>query len=141
MNEKERQIIEHLRKDARISLAKISQDIGMPISTIHDKVRRFENIGLIKGSSISVDFSKLGFNYLAKIAIKVSKSSRAELISFIQNDSSVNSIHEVNGTFDFMIETAHKDVKEYLNFVEKLTESFSLEAIQEFQVIGEIKRD
>lgn len=141
MNEKERQIISHLRKDARTSLASISYNIEMPISTIYDKINRLNKSDVIRRFTALIDFSKLGFHYQAKLALRVEHLKKEELLLFLREHESVNSLYEINGGFDFFVETIHKDIKEYLDFVNKLKEKFELLAMQEFQIIDEIERE
>lgn len=141
MEEKERQIISHLRKDARTSLAAISQEIEMPISTVYDKINRMQQNNIIKKHTIIVDFPKLGYHYHAKIALKIQKKQKEELVNFLKNHLSVNSIYEINNGFDLFVETFHKNVKEYLEFMDSLQEGFEIIEIKEYQVINEIENE
>ncbi|MFA6461012.1 MAG: winged helix-turn-helix transcriptional regulator [Candidatus Woesearchaeota archaeon] len=141
MDEKERQIISELRKDSRTSLSAISQSVGMPISTIYDKINRMQRENLIHKYALLIDFPKLGYHHHAHLALKVDKAQRKGLSSFLENHASINSLHEIDGGFDFMFETVHKDVKEYSLFLEELKEKFSVLELKEYQVINIIDRE
>lgn len=141
MDKKERQIISELRKDARASLSNISQSVDVPISTIYDKINRMQRDNIICKYALLVDFPKLGYHHHAHLALKVEKVRRNELLSFLQNHPSINSLHEINGGFDFMFETIHKDVKEYSLFMEELKENFSIIEVKEYQVINVLDRE
>ncbi len=141
MKEKERHIISHLRRDARTSLAAISDNVQMPISTIYDKINRLQKEEVIKGYTTIVDFPKLGFHYHAKLAIKVNGSQKKEITLFLQKHPAVNSLHEINGGFDFLLETVHKDIKEYLFFIQGLKDNFEIMEMNEYQVIDELARE
>ena len=140
MKEKEMHILSHLRKDARTSLAAISYSIQMPISTIYDKINRWNKGKIIKRFTTLVDFPRLGFHYHAKLALRVPKEKKKELSTFLQQHSSLNSLHEINNGFDFFLETVHKDVKEYVEFVEELKQ-YDVFDLQEYQVINELARE
>lgn len=141
MNEKERQIISELRKDGRTSLSSISQNVHMPISTVYDKINRFHREEVIKKYAVLVNFSKLDFHHQAQLVIKVAKPNRNNFLSYLQNNSAINSIHEINGGFDFLVETVHHDVKEYLAFVEELKERFEILELHSYQIVKEVERE
>lgn len=141
MNEKERKIISELRKDARASLSEISQVVGMPISTIYDKIARMQRENLIHKYALLIDFPKLGYHHHAHLALKVDKVHRNSILSFLKSHPSINSLHEIDGGFDFMFETVHRDVKEYSLFLEDLKEKFSILELKEYQVINVIDRE
>jgi DNA-binding Lrp family transcriptional regulator len=138
--EKERAIIAHLRKDARSSLASISSEVQMPLSTVYDKLNRLQN-KVIKRFTTLIDFSELGYHHNCKLVVKVPPNQREELFNFLSNCDQVNSLYEVNGGFDYMVETIHKDIKQYTHFVERLGECFDLVEFHEYQVIAEHARE
>ncbi|MBT6773869.1 Lrp/AsnC family transcriptional regulator [Candidatus Woesearchaeota archaeon] len=141
MKEKERLIISHLRKNSRKSLGSISESIDMPISTIYDKINRFNKERIIQKFTALIDFKKLGYHHHTKLALQVSRLQKQSLQEFLTNHQAINSIHEINGGFDFMVETIHKDIKEYLNFIDELDEAFDITEKQEYQIINEIKKE
>ena len=129
MKEKERLIISHLRKNSRNSLGSISESIDMPISTIYDKINRFNKDQVIQKFTALIDFKKLGYHHHTKLALQVSRLQKQSLQEFLSNHQAVNSVHEINGGFDFMVETIHKDIKRYLNFLDEL-EEFTAEQLE-----------
>ena len=141
MNQKEQEIISHLRKDARISLASVSHELGMPISTIYDKINRLNNNNTIKKFTALVNFKKLGYHHHAKVALKVQKYQKDDLLIYLRNHYAINSLHEINHCFDFLIEVVHRDVKEFISFVEDLKDIFDILDLKEFQIINEVKRE
>ena len=141
MKEKERLIISHLRQNSRKSLGSISESIEMPISTIYDKINRFNKDKVIKRFTALIDFKKLGYHHHSKIALQVPRFQKQSLQDFLINHPAINSLHEINGGFDFLVETIHKDVKEYLGFIETLNESFDILNKQEFLIVNEIERE
>ncbi len=141
MKEKERRIISHLRKDARTSLAAISSDTEIPISTIYDKINRLKGNDVIKSFTTLVDFEKLGYHHQSKVAFKLTPNQKNDFLNFVKEQKCINSIYEINGGFDFMIEMVHRNVKEHADFMDSLDEAFDLLELQEFQLINEIARE
>ena len=57
MEKDDLKVLMHLRRDARIKLADIARQVDLPITTVHDKVRRLGSV--ITKHSTLVDFSFL----------------------------------------------------------------------------------
>ena len=59
----DKQILEYLVKDARKPFTEIAKDLLVSPGTIHVRVKKMEQMGIIKSTSISVDYEKLGFGF------------------------------------------------------------------------------
>ena len=59
-NQKELLIMSHLRENSRKNLTKISKETKIAVSTIFDKIKKYEG-GIIKKHTCILDFTKLGF--------------------------------------------------------------------------------
>lgn len=141
MDEKERLIISHLRKDARLSLGLVSHTLNVPLSTVYDKINRLQREGVIRKQALLLDFAKLGYHHHIHLVLKVSKEQKLAVQQFLQNHSAVNSLHEINGGYDFLVEVISKDIKEYTDFRNNLKESFDLKEIHEYQIIEELEKE
>ncbi len=141
MDEKERSIISHLRKDARLSLGAVSHTLNVPLSTVYDKINRLQKDGVIRKQALLLDFAKLGYHHRMQIVLKVSREQKQALQQFLQNNPAVNSLHEINGGFDFLAEVISKDIKEYTDFRDGLKESFDLKELHEYQIIEELEKE
>jgi DNA-binding Lrp family transcriptional regulator len=141
MQQKEWEILSELRKNAKTSLASISEKIKMPVSTVYDKINKMQKSNLITKNVALVNYSKLGYNHHHNFLIKVNHSEKKDLSIFLKESKCVNSLFETNGNFDFIVEIIHKNIKDYLNFADKLKESFNIMDMQELQVIDELKKE
>ncbi len=141
VNEKELAIISHLRKDSRTSLAVISEGVEMPSSTIYDRISRLQKDDVIKAYTVILDFKKLGLNHHTRIALKVNKPHREELLKYLKKQNIVNSISQINSGFDFMVETVSRDIKEHLEFIESLKSNFKIIDLHQYLVVDEIEKE
>ena len=66
----DRQIIDLLARDGRMSYTDLGKATGLSTSAVHQRVRRLEERGVIKGYRAVVDFEALGKPLTALIAIK-----------------------------------------------------------------------
>ncbi len=132
------EIISHLRSDARQNITKIARATNIPISTICDKIKRFETTIIRKHTSL-LDYQKLGLER-KQILIKVSKEDRDNLLNFLMKSSNVNTIYKVDNRFDFIIEIVFEKLSDYYQFLEEL-DRFSIISKEEYYIIDDVKRE
>ena len=133
-------LLTHFRKNARKSLTNISRETRIPVSTIFDKLKKYEG-ALIKKHTSLLDFGKLGFSIRTNILIKSDKDSKINLQEFLLKNCNVNSVYKIDSGFDFLIEGIFKHIKELHDFLEKLEENFKIEAKQVYYIVDELKRE
>lgn len=138
--EKEKQIIGALRKNARTSLKELAQQINLPTSTIHDKVRRFQGTIIQRHSSL-LNFRELGYQTHLFLALKTKRDQRNALEDFLKNSPFINTLYQVNDQFDFLVEAIFKDPKEAQDFLDLLKENFLIENKYVHNVINNLRRE
>lgn len=138
--EKDVQIISYMRQNSRQSLKKVSAKIHIPISTIYDKLKTYEN-GLIKRHTCLLDFGRLGFSTRANILVKIKKEEREEFKGFLEKNQNINSVYKINNGFDFLFEAVFRNMMELESFVEGIDERFAIKAKQVYYIIDEVKRE
>ena len=75
MKRSEMMIISNLRNNARQSLTRMGRKTSIPISTIYEKIRCYEE-GIIKKYTVIVDFGKLGFATRVSMLLKTTKEKQ-----------------------------------------------------------------
>jgi len=140
MKETDKQILKHLRRNARDSITNISRRTGIPTSTVFLKIRDHEN-SIIKKHTSLIDYSKLGYNYWQKTVLKLAECYNEEFEQYLLEHQNVNSAYQINSGYDYLIETVHKNIKEYTDFIRKLETKFKIEEKKEFQIINDLKRE
>src|SRR3989338_597959 len=128
ISKKDAEIISHLRNNARKKITHISKELKIPVTTIYDKVRVHEK-KFVKKHVTLLDFSKLGLNAKASVAIKVERNSKEELQKFLMGHPNVNSLSKINFGSDFLAEVVFKDVGDVQNFVENIEENYNIHEI------------
>jgi len=139
LTKKELLILTHLRADSRKSLAMISRETDIPISTIFDKVNKLGKSMISKYSPL-LDFQKLGFGLRVNFVLKANDKKKQELKDFLLINKNVNSMLRLNNDFDFFIEAVFRDMKGLEEFSESL-EKFKIKKKKEFFIIEDLKRE
>lgn len=69
MDGKDRVILSILQEDARATYAHIAAQVGLSASSVHDRVRKLERRGIIRGYRASVDAGAVGLDVTALISV------------------------------------------------------------------------
>jgi len=135
--QKDLEILKELRVNSRHSLAHISRQTNLSVSTVFDKVSKLENF-LIHKYSVIVDFSKLGFGIRAYYALKA--KDKEELKNFLLNNQFVNVIQKTNNGTDFFVEAVFKDMRQRHYFVEALND-LGMEKLKEHFISEDLAKE
>ncbi len=134
--EKELIVLYHLRKDSRKSYSKISSETKIPISTIHDIVKRLKSKGILYRNTSLINFDKMGFN--VRIFLFLKSDNKYNLLDFLSNHKNLNSIKKISHGFDFLVEMVFRSLCDYINFKESIFD-FNITKIREHHLIENIK--
>ncbi|RMF01511.1 MAG: Lrp/AsnC family transcriptional regulator [Chloroflexi bacterium] len=91
MDEIDRQILILLQQDARLSNAAIAEQVGLTTSTVHDRVKKMERKGIIRGYVAVVDPELLNKPITAFIRLSVGATSE----SYLESKKSVDQVCQV----------------------------------------------
>ena len=90
IDEIDRQILQLLQEDARLSNAAIAERVGLTTSTVHDRVKKLERKRIIKGYVALVDADLLNKPITAFIRLSVSSTTG----NYLDSKKSVETVCE-----------------------------------------------
>ena len=106
LDDKDIAILKELRKDARRSTKAIAKDLAIPRATVHERIKRMLDKGVIKGFTAVPDYSKLGEPVTAFVLVSFlpnSLVSQRELAQKIAEIDGVQEVHVVSGEHDILL--------------------------------------
>ncbi|MFH0884310.1 MAG: Lrp/AsnC family transcriptional regulator [Candidatus Micrarchaeota archaeon] len=71
LDEKDFALIEELRKDSKLSEQKLARKTSIPMTTVHNRLRKLRGLGVITGYTVRLDHAKLGRPLTAYVLLKV----------------------------------------------------------------------
>ncbi len=74
----DRAIVEALGTDGRLSYTDLAERVGLSVSAVHQRVRRLEQRGVIRGYAAQVDYDALGLPLTAFVAIRPFDASQPD---------------------------------------------------------------
>lgn len=74
-------IVQQLMHDAAVSYAEIGKKLYVSAGTVHVRIKKMQEAGVISGVSYQVDLKKLGYDVIAFIGIYLEKSSLYDAVA------------------------------------------------------------
>ena len=139
MDENEKKLVRALRENARTSLLALAKQLGMPPSTVHEKVQRYHGNIILKHTTL-LDFAKLGYTRVC-LAIKTTPNGRPRVQAFLAGHNGVNNLHKINSGYDYMAEIIGKDLKEIEDSITALREIPGVIEIQRYTIVEDLMRE
>jgi Lrp/AsnC family transcriptional regulator, regulator for asnA, asnC and gidA len=110
-------IIDILGKDSSTTFVDIAKQIGVSDATIHIRVRRLREAGIIGNFTISVDNNRLGYDHLAFMGINVEPGFAEDVTNDLSTLHEILEIHEMHNRFDLLLKIRAKDLNELRDIV------------------------
>jgi len=105
-------ILALLSQDAKMPYTEVAKRVFVSGGTVHVRMRKMEEMGIVKGTTLSLDYSMLGYDITAFLGIYLEKSSLYdEVIEKIRNIPEVVKIHYTTGNYNIFIKIHAKDTK------------------------------
>lgn len=109
-----------LHADARISNSALAEAVGIAPSTCHGRLRRLQDLGVIRGFFTDIDPSAVGLPLQAMISVSLQSNARGRIRDFIQQIRSrpqVMNVYFLAGGDDFILHVAARDTEDLRAFV------------------------
>ncbi|BAV09868.1 transcriptional regulator, AsnC family [Filimonas lacunae] len=111
------QIIQEMMEDAEISYADLGKKLFVSGGTIHVRIKKLQELGVVKGTKLSVDLKLLGYDVIAFIGIYLEKSSLYDTVAKeLKKIPEIVRVNYTTGNYSMFIEVVCKDIQQ-LRFV------------------------
>ncbi len=111
------QIIQHMMEDAEISYADLGKKLFVSGGTIHVRIKKLQEMGVVDGTRLHVNTRRLGYNVIAFVGIFLEKSSLYDSVfKDLMELPEVVRINYTTGNYAMFIEIACRDIDQ-LRFV------------------------
>lgn len=137
----DRKLLIELLRDARTSLRRLSEEINVSPATLHNRLTRLVQEGVIKGFTALLDYSKLGYTLTAVIMAKVDGKHLVEFEREIASSDNVIAVYDVVGEYDVVIIAKFKSVEDLDGFLKQLLKNPKVERTYTSIVLNVVKED
>ena len=103
-------ILNILTLDAKKAYTDVSRKVHVSGGTVHVRMNKMEQAGIVNGSTLILDFAKLGYGLTAFLGIYLSKSSLYdEVFINLKEIKEIVSLHYTTGNYSMFIKLLCKD--------------------------------
>ncbi|MGB0974539.1 MAG: Lrp/AsnC family transcriptional regulator [Flavobacteriaceae bacterium] len=112
LDEIDHQILDMLIQNTRVPFTDIAKKLLISAGTVHVRVKKMEEAGIITGSSLSVDYEKLGYSFIAYVGVFLQKTSMTKFVlERINQIPYVTVAHITTGKFNIFCKIRAKDTQ------------------------------
>lgn len=105
------QIIQQLMLDASISYAELGKKFFVSAGTIHVRIKKLQDAGIINGMKFSVNLRQLGYDVIAFIGIYLEKSSLYDSVAKeLKKIPEIVRMNYTTGNYSIFAEIVCKDI-------------------------------
>jgi Lrp/AsnC family leucine-responsive transcriptional regulator len=117
------EIIAALQDDARATYADVGQRVGLAPSSVHDRVRKLERAGAIRGYRAVVDHEALGLFVTALIAVTpLDPTQPDDLPDRVHDFPEVEDCFSVAGEANYVLKVRTKTTRDLEDLIRRLRE-------------------
>ena len=110
LDELDRKILSILMQDAKMPYTDIAKKLFVSGGTIHVRMKKMEQMGVIKSATLMVDYSKLGYDVVAFLGVFLEKSSLYENVAAaMESIPEIVSAHYITGNYSIFIKIVCRD--------------------------------
>lgn len=132
------QILDMLIDNSRVPFTDIAKKHNVSAGTIHVRVKKMEDAGIITGSSLTVDYKKLGYTFIAYVGIYLNKTSQTKFVlERLKTIPNVTVAHITTGKFNIFCKiraksTTHaKDIIYQIDDIEGVLRTETMISLEE----------
>lgn len=104
MEEIDRRIVTLLATDGRMSFTDLAKETGLSVSAVHQRVRRLEKRGVIRGYAALVDYDEIGLPLTAFVSIKpIDPSAPDDAPERLSHLTAIEACHSVAGDESYIL--------------------------------------
>jgi Lrp/AsnC family transcriptional regulator, regulator for asnA, asnC and gidA len=121
LDEIDHQILDMLIDNTRIPYTDIAKKLLISAGTVHVRVKKMEDAELIQGSSLTLDYEKLGYSFIAYVGIFLEKTHQTKFVlERLEEIPFVTVAHITTGKFNIFCKIRARDTTHAKNIIFKI---------------------
>ncbi len=113
LDSRDSKILNELRKNSRSTVREIAKRTGTRPSTVHQRIARLKEDGIIEKFTIKTSNAKLGENFIVFMSISTSRDIEEQ---FFQSPH-IKEVFGITGEYDLLLKLKFRDIEEFNNFI------------------------
>jgi Lrp/AsnC family transcriptional regulator, leucine-responsive regulatory protein len=123
LDQRDKAILAALQRNGRATLADVGQAVGMAPSSVHERIRKLEQAGVIKGYRAEVDTEALGLFVTALVSVSpLDPKQPDDLPERVIEFPEVEDCHSVAGDENYMLKVRTRTTADLEDLLRRLRE-------------------
>ncbi|MBN1170114.1 Lrp/AsnC family transcriptional regulator [Candidatus Micrarchaeota archaeon] len=114
LDQKDQDILHALQKDSRKTVAELSNELGIPRATVHERIVKLRKTGVIKRFTIEQDYGRTGKPTMAFVFASYDRNAHIDqhqLAKKVSQVGGVLGVYVVSGEWDLLIKVRGKSIE------------------------------
>lgn len=123
MDATDRAIVAALQRDARATFAEVGRAVGLAASTVHERVRKLERAGVVRGYRAEIDPEAMGLFVTALVSVMpLDPKQPDDLPERVREFDEVEDCHSVAGAENYVLKVRTRTTSDLEDFLRRLRE-------------------
>jgi len=143
IDEIDKKILEILQSRAKITNARLSEEIGLSPAPTLERVKKLEQMGIITSYHAKLNTAKIGLGVTTFVLATLNGHNRTNIESFVKEINKIPEVvecHHITGAGDFILKVVAKDIASYQKLMlEKISDIKQVDNMQSMVVLSTFK--
>lgn len=139
----DRNILKILQENAKITNAKLSEEIGLSPAPTLERVKKLDKSGIIKSYHATLDNAKIGLGVNTFVHVSLKGHNKENIEVFIEKINKIDEViecHHITGTGDFLLKVVAVDIASYQQLMlEKVSDIKVIDSLQSMIILSTFK--
>lgn len=139
----DKKILEILQSRAKITNAKLSEEIGLSPAPTLERVKKLEQMGVITSYHAKLNIEKIGLGVTTFVLATLNGHNRANIEGFIEEINKIPEVvecHHITGAGDFILKVVSRDIASYQKLMlEQVSDIKQVDNMQSMVVLSTFK--
>jgi len=139
----DRNILRMLQKTAKITNAKLSEEIGLSPAPTLERVKKLDKSGIIKSYHAVLDNAKIGLGVSTFVHVTLKGHNKENIEIFLERINKIEEViecHHITGTGDFLLKVVAVDIAAYQQLMlEKVSDINVIDSLQSMIILSTFK--
>jgi Lrp/AsnC family transcriptional regulator len=138
----DRRILAELQRDATPAIADLAEQVGLSTNACWRRIKRLEELGIIRGRVALLDPQKLGIGVTVFVAVRTNEHNDDWLQQFAEAVDAIPEVMEfyrMSGDVDYLLKLQVADIADYDRVYKQLIKSVRLTDVSSSFAMEQIK--
>ena len=139
LDETDKQLIEALQGDGRLSMRALADMVGVALGTVSNRLGKLEESGVITGYTVTLDADKIGWEMSVVVGLRIVKGELLPVQRLIADDPRVFAVYDVTGEMDSLVFARVSDRDDLDDFTKTVLSTEGVERSTTMVVLNTVK--